>query len=292
MITIPTQETSALRYAVQFRQSPLGVGAVKPMSVTTLEVELSPVDAAEIIMRVHPKQRKPNLGRVRNLLLAMQSGKWHEPPFTADSIAFDSDGFLVNGMHRMLALAQHNKPLRFLILLGVRAPADMPLVECDGVLPRSASFIEGVNRDDWAVVSFLVTEMLLDHNPPRQRVRSAYDRLHDAIAAIPDYHIKSSQPAAVRAAFVVQWFAADSIMRATLEEQWKYLNTLHFEFTQPGIMALYRALDKTRGNAGGQIRSLQFAQAMTAIERIDDAVRLYPNTKIARGFIKKHLGDL
>lgn len=271
--------------------SPIGIGIVKSMTVKALELELTPVDALSILERVHPKQRKPSLARVRNLLLTMNAGKWHEPPFTADSIAFDSDGYLVNGLHRMLALSKYTKSLRFLCLVGVKAPDEMPLPECDGVLPRRACFIEDVNRNDWGVGNYIASEVLGNGTlSPRFHVKEIYDFLYSAIVAIPDFRGKYHQPVPVRAAFVFEWHKADAIFRVELEEQWRYLNTLRLELCKPGIAALYRALDKSAD--GSRLRINQFAQTIYAIDKIDFAQRIYPNVDGCRKAVREYLKDI
>lgn len=271
--------------------SPIGIGIAKSMTVKVLELELTPGDALNILKRVHPKQRTPNKNRVAMLLATMRAGKWYEPPFTADSIAFDSDGFLTNGRHRMVALSQYDKPLRFFALFGVKAPDDMPLPECDNNLPRSGYFVEGKERDRWGVATFFVDVLnTTKERPPRFVINEMYETLLPAMEVLPRYRERSSQPVPVRAGFVFQWLRADAVERAVIEEQWKAINLLEFDVLKKGTQALYKTLQNspTRNDGGSSVRILQFAQTFDALNRIDTATIIKKSTDEARNVVREY----
>ena len=62
--------------------------------------KITPERAAEYAEKAHPGLRKRSSG-VRGMAEFMRAGHWMESP---DPIAFDTDGYLVNGRRRLLAI--------------------------------------------------------------------------------------------------------------------------------------------------------------------------------------------
>jgi hypothetical protein len=148
-------------------------------------MRFTPEDARLLLQNVHPRQRKLNGKRVQQYLRSMQTGKWHEPPHTFDSIAFDAEGRLCNGLHRLTALSQHDKPLSFFVIIGVQSPDDMPLPEGDTGYPRNKAFVSGIERNSWAVISYLAEWVYNSDAPARTDVQALYPLLENALIAIP-----------------------------------------------------------------------------------------------------------
>lgn len=241
----------------------IGVGRVQATELQQYVMRFTPQDALRILDHVHPKQRKVSKAQVNKLLRSMQAGDWHEPPFTFDTIAFDGDGRLVNGLHRMTALSMHDKPLSFIVLVGVESPDGMPLPEGDVVNKRRDSFVAGKDQGDWSVANFLSELMLGASVPGRSDVVELLEIFEDAIGMFPRLTL-NPPPAPVRAAFVYRWASlGDAIYRQQLADQWAAYCRVDVTQMWRSMGHLYRAMRvaKDRGE-----RRLQFSRAVYAID--------------------------
>ena len=246
-------------------RSPLGVGEIVPMETRQFVLRIAPSEATVLLGNLHPRQRRINKERVAQYLRSMQTGHWYEPPFTFDSIAFDVQGRLCNGAHRLTALSQHDKPLSFYVIFGVQSPEDMPLPQGDTGYSRSKAFVAGINRHEWAVVSYLAEHVFRSMNPAFTDVQLLYPLFADALAEIP--RLVSSQSAPIRAAFVFA-FASDSdyLARLHVAEQWRAYCHVDVKTMWPSIGRLYKKMGEIRGQGrGGNGRHFRFESAVYAL---------------------------
>ena len=241
---------------------PLPVGRVCETGIRTHVMEFTPDDAKRILENVHPRQRKVSDGRVREYLRDMKVGAWHEPPFTFDSIAFDTEGRLCNGLHRMTALSLQDRSLRFLVVIGVLAPVDMPLPEGDGGIVRPKHFVAGRTKNEWAIVSYLA-EHVYGSTFSRMDVDRLWAVFGDGVDAIPRFTTRAPR-APIRAGFVFQWAAAnDAIHRQQLVEQWRAYCKIDVAQMWPSVAQLYRKMQSA--GKGRTERHDQFARTMYAL---------------------------
>lgn len=241
---------------------PLLVGRVCESVARMHVMEFSPEDAKRILGNVHPRQRKASDGRVREYLRDMKAGAWHEPPFTFDSIAFDVEGRLCNGLHRMKALSMHDAPLRFYVLIGVVAPDNMPLPEGDAGMPRSKHFVAGRTRNEWAVVSYLA-EHVYGSTFSRTDVDRLWALFGDGVDALPRFTTIVPR-APIRAGFVFQWAVSnDAIYRQQVVEQWRAYCKLDVTQMWPSLARLYQNMQQQ--GKGRTERHTQFMRTVYAL---------------------------
>lgn len=82
----------------------------------TIEVkDVTPTDAKNILENHNKLNRNRNKSHVEALLKNMQNGTWR---FNGDTIRFDKDGNLIDGQHRLAALAEYGKSLPMIIIKG------------------------------------------------------------------------------------------------------------------------------------------------------------------------------
>lgn len=224
----------------------IGVGMAQHMpDVHQFVLQITPTDAARLLQNVHPRQRKVNGDRVKQLLRSMQTGQWHEPPYTFDSIAFDAEGRLCNGAHRLTALSQYDKPLSFFAIVGVKSPDDMPLPEGDSNLPRTKAFVAGIDRNEWAVLNYLAGLSFGGKATARTDVQLLYPVFADALAAIP--RVTTHSPAApLRSAFAFLYASADFVTGQQIAEQWRAYCRVDVAEMWPSIARLYKKVHETR----------------------------------------------
>lgn len=250
----------------------IGVGTVLQSSTKQFVMRFTPEDARLLLQNVHPRQRKLNGKRVQQYLRSMQTGKWHEPPYTFDSIAFDTEGRLCNGLHRLTALSQHDKPLSFFVIIGIKTPDDMPLPEGDQPLVRSKAYVSGIEGHAWAVMTYLAEWVHGVDAPARTDVQALHVLFADALTAIPRF--TAHAPAApIRAAFVFSYAqSAFEVHRQQVAEQWRAYCTVEVNAMWPSIGRLYKKMQEHKGG-GHDLRHQRFESAMYAIDH-PEAMRI------------------
>lgn len=77
---------------------------------------ITPQEASDILATKNTKNRRANKNHVKALALNMSNGSWR---YNADPIRFDSNGMLIDGQHRLLALIQAQKNLLCKIVSGL-----------------------------------------------------------------------------------------------------------------------------------------------------------------------------
>jgi hypothetical protein len=87
------------------------------MSNIIYKKELITTEKAKQYLDNMGTNRKPTRRNILFLLNEMKTGNWRE---TGDGIKFDSDGKLMDGQHRLLALIQYGKALEFLVIRGLK----------------------------------------------------------------------------------------------------------------------------------------------------------------------------
>ena len=82
----------------------------------SVEVEIITPANAEAYLKNNAKHRKIKQKKVNEYIQEMQDGKWR---LNGKVIIFDSNGRLLNGQHRLSAVAQSGVPLTILVVRGV-----------------------------------------------------------------------------------------------------------------------------------------------------------------------------
>ena len=85
----------------------------------TINIETITPESAKLYLGMNTNNRNVCKARVIEYLEQMRRGQWRLSP---DAITFDTEGILINGQHRMLALVAYGKPLLFLV--GRNYPKD------------------------------------------------------------------------------------------------------------------------------------------------------------------------
>jgi hypothetical protein len=78
----------------------------------------SPAQADSILSTINIGNRKVSRERVATYLRDMNSGSWE---FNGDAIRLDENGVLIDGQHRMTAVAQSGMACEFLVIKGVKS---------------------------------------------------------------------------------------------------------------------------------------------------------------------------
>lgn len=80
--------------------------------MTTSAIELITPEIAQEMLEHNTKNRNPSRRRIDYYRQEMGKGNWK---LGTDMIAFDTEGNLINGQHRLIALKEYGKPLHFVV---------------------------------------------------------------------------------------------------------------------------------------------------------------------------------
>lgn len=274
--------------------TPLGIGTVVPSTISMLIIELTPDDCRAILEgHLHPNQRKINDNQVARYLTAMLNEQWDEPPYTFDVLAFDEDGRVVNGQHRLKAGSLQNQTLRFIALFGIQTKEDKALPRGDTGIVRPKWLVEGEERELWQVANFMVD---LARGIGGGRVSE--DEVVATCRWIEEAHSHFQRqskmvPVPVQAGFIVRWLMLDpdSVnperreairqQRLELEENWRNYIAMNLHLLPVEYMTLYKRLQADGVAKGSTKRVSQYASTLYALSN-PGALKIFSNDLRAR----------
>lgn len=79
---------------------------------------ISPIQASKMLEEINVANRKISTARVLQYKTDMQTGDWK---FNGDVIRIDENGVLIDGQHRLTAVAQSGIPFEFLVVRGIQS---------------------------------------------------------------------------------------------------------------------------------------------------------------------------
>jgi hypothetical protein len=195
---------------------------------------------AECYLITNRNVRTPDANRVEKYANSIRRGEW---VVTHQGIAFNADGNLVDGQHRLLAVIQAGMPVDMLVTTNVSNEA---VPEMDRNTPRNNATLLGVSKREAETVT-IIARILYGGSPSRYQLQSVYDVTCDAINMLPTTARKSLTIAPVKAAFVTAFLISPD--NSILENYKKLvlLNVCNLEMlanTPPSIRALYNRLSE------------------------------------------------
>ena len=254
----------------------------------TMTIEVIGPDAAQLYLdSSHERQRNAIESKILRYAEEMRRGLWYEPPYTYSTIAFDSDGRLVNGQHRMRAIVEADVSLAFLVIRGVRTPASLPIPEGDQGTQRAGSFVTGQNDKDWQVAKALAEHGYTDYRMLINPVFVAIlDMLGDTLSQLPVKRVKIFGVAPLRAAFAWSMVNKSPDDAAAIAAQYMYFTGSDLDGMAPALKALWKHLTLLGvGQSGGSraTRRDMFVKTLYAINN--------PSSKITCRNLDKVMAD-
>jgi hypothetical protein len=134
-------------------------------------------DMARQWLRGNTHNRRINKGHVRRLSSDIVDGRWK---FNPDPVSFDDSGTLLNGQHRLTAIAETGVPAQLAVCFNV--PADAMSVMDQGV-PRGLKDIASVSKREAAVATVMCCGLarLSSDYPSKSELASFHRRFMDEI---------------------------------------------------------------------------------------------------------------
>ena len=177
------------------------------MSITNEEF-VTAERAKEYLASNHPRNRTVLRGKVERMKQDLLEGR-HVP--THQGIAFDMAGNLVDGQHRLTAIAESGVGVRLLVTRGLGHEAfdviDTGRVRKD--FERLYMSGRDINKDDSAMIKFAIGSGSLGTHVKYHDIGGAFDKLQDGIAFVTQHAPTRKVPTPIRAAILRAYYNVD-----------------------------------------------------------------------------------
>lgn len=205
---------------------------------------VTPEMAAQWLSKRHPRQ----MDRYSPVVAAgyakqMDSGAWDEQH--PQGIAISTDGYLLDGQHRLEALLMHGDPVRMLVVMGVDKETYRHI---DAQYPRSLAFRAGRDRDHMSVLSTILALARYGGEKVRSTVEDVdacdefckheYDLF---VAKVGSRRRLRLNPAALRTAAILRLKVNEAFSDAICDAYLGYLSG-DFKSAPRSMSALYRRM--------------------------------------------------
>lgn len=232
-------------------------------------VTITPKMATKMLERNASFQRKVRNSQVRTLVHAIQRGEWQ---LTHQGIAFDVDGKLIDGQHRLLAIIAAGVPVEVFVITEA---ATESFIVLDTGKTRDTADLLAIETKEANIVSFFGRMAQVGSNPvsPAQK-ESLYDTLEEEIKAVV------GATSGKRNIFHNTAFQAGAALAIHLRpEQKPYILNLLSEMTRikiedlPKLPAVARTAinkcvirDDIRKSTGGEFREVLFGLGLYVMD--------------------------
>lgn len=125
------EENKSMRHISQSKSAAIVAPEAKaaPFKISMEIIEVSPETAQAWLELNHPKNRRPGPARIARYVKIMKDGSWR---LSHQGIAFDEDGWLVDGQHRLMAQVMTNVTLWMTVFRYGTAHAPLTTFDCGG----------------------------------------------------------------------------------------------------------------------------------------------------------------
>lgn len=214
---------------------------------TTVEM-IGPEKAEEYTRKAHPNQRKLRNNAVEQYAAAMKAGQW---VLTPDGIAFDCEGNLIQGNHRLHAILRSGMTLPFNV---TRNASEKSFAVLDQGLRRSYADAIGAPRKDIELATVMV-RVISNNNAQGRSVHDAANIYYclrpyiDSMNAAWSRTSRAGITAAVRSGVLFRHVMGENA--AYLGKMYSAMVTNDYESFSPVCAALYRRLTDNNLSATG-----------------------------------------
>jgi len=217
----------------------------------TFRIESISPDKAVKWLAENTVNRKLRPGKVQQIVNTIKSGKWR---ITHQGIAFDTNGRLIDGQHRLTAIARAGVTVECVVArydistTAIALPLDMNAV-------RSVTDIHGMARREKEICGCLMrvvntSNMGVVTYDDYVSMNEVVGPIHQKLMGHCGMSKKTRTSAAVRSAIVIH---ASSVIGMPAEirvyEQYKAFVTQDFESMWPSVAALFRWTNDNNGVA-------------------------------------------
>ena len=245
-------------------------------------VVVTPDQALEWLEKTNTNNRKVSDKHVQRLARDMTDGKW---VLTHAGIAFDPEGTLLDGQHRLWAICFSGVAIEMFVWRNVH-PESMMAIDCGK--PRTMADILNIAGENGDVCSYRLAALramlggfanppLLSPSETSEALRRHQDAIGFALAQLPTVvSARGVNTATTRAVVARAYYSVD---RAMLKDFCRKLTTGIVTSADEGVVVLLRQhLQENRGSSYGQRmqRYGKVQRVLSAWLKGDNPSRLYP----------------
>jgi len=146
-----------------------------------LKLKVTPSVAQKILSERNPRNRKIERRQVAKYVDDMINGRWH---FIGDCITFDRDGNLINGQHRLSAVAASGKAIEFMLMFGAEEESMVAIDEGRRRSNLDVALITGmsnVTKFDLSIAAYILEENGRKPTMSRTQIIEFYESHKEAI---------------------------------------------------------------------------------------------------------------
>jgi hypothetical protein len=104
---------------------------------------ITPAVAKELLATVQ-KNRKPKRSQIEKYVADMREGRW---AFTGEPILISTEGEMLDGQNRCLAIVEYGKPIEFMVIRGIEPEAKMQMNQGDSRTGADAVHMAGAEKN-------------------------------------------------------------------------------------------------------------------------------------------------
>jgi hypothetical protein len=218
------------------------------MIVFSLE-KITPAKAAEYLAK-NTGNRKPRMGMAAKIARDIEAGKWE---VTHQPIAFDCNGRLIDGQHRLQAIILSQRTVSVFVARYEREVNDTMYIPVDEGVKRSHADVLHLTPRMAQVCNVLVAmkQMTNKRSNSSSEVQEMHERHGDLIErlmALGNHRTYKFRTAATVIATVVLTIRNNPAKAEEIETQWRHFVTFDdLGELQPSITALLRFADRDVG---------------------------------------------
>jgi hypothetical protein len=247
--------------------------------MNTIIETISP-ELAALYLRSNTKNRYVRQSHVKWLAESMKIGQWK---LTHQGICFDSDGAMVDGQHRLLAIIESGQAVQMLVSRGSSSEG---FDACDLGIVRSLADVTHLEKKKVEVLNLLScigrnTFLKGRHVPDHVLIcESIFGAAVDRLMAYAGTSKKGTSKATVRAAAVLCMTEGNEYAL----QQYRHLSILEFSGMSNAVQSLARQIIGSGSKGGALRREQEFCRALHAFNPDNkDLSRLQVND------VEKHL---
>lgn len=234
---------------------------MKTNNINTAIETITPELAREYLKYNHGN-RAIRMSHVQYLMGLIERGEWL---LTHQGIAFDSEGVLKDGQHRLMAVSMGSRAVQMMVTRGL---ANDTMMGIDRQITKSAADVTGLPRrqvEIYTLFSILLKNKDFTGKASPQEVLKM-QKVFGEVTAVLDREAPTNRTtltsAPIRAAAVLWTLAGNS----EAIEQYKAITVLDFNSMHPVVQALVKQLVRGGNTGRGGMREALFVRAMTAFD--------------------------
>jgi len=228
----------------------------------TFTLEIITPEVASVYLSHNDKQnRKIRRGALSEYVACMKDGSW---TITHQAIAFDCNGMLIDGQHRLRAICESNTTQQMYVARYDSAETSMQL-SIDRNARRTAYDVLHLEKKETEIASTLLYLANAHCTPTVKSIGDLVGKIQPELQMLRsacNTAVKLRSGAIVKGAVICNMITNQS-QKEEIANQYRAFVLLDFDACRPSVKALLKAVDNMTSRSGSD-RAMLFARTMKA----------------------------